>query len=434
MKIIDYLLKKVGLRRGADVSQENVNFQIRLEQLETKVAKMGKQSADHYEERQQAMLRPIHDMADFVATQYDFRHNVVRDVYEYRRKGDEGAWRMVDSRQLNSINCDVQDGGEIFCLSSYVRQRIESNLAADYHPVKAYLDSVRGRWDGQHDYVGELVKRINGSDYCERMVRKWLRGVVMQWLGADGDHANAVMLLLVSERQGMHKSTFLHGLMPPELADYYTDDFSQSAKGNALRKLVEFGLVSIDEFDKLPHKKMPELKSMMQTLKPSFIGAYKKNFNQLPRIASFVGTSNERCLLTDRTGSRRFLILEPDGIIDTTGICHQQLYAQLLDEIERQHLPHWFSKADEQEMERRNRRYYVENDVERLFLTHFAVPATEEEGTFVDSSELMKLLTNLSRKTMAGVTPNALGRYMTRLGVKRVSKHDGNGYLVQLRV
>ena len=37
------------------------------------------------------------------------------------------------------------------------------------------------------------------------------------------------------------------------------------------------------------------------------------SFNQLPRIASFVGTTNERRVLTDRTGSRRFLILEPEA-------------------------------------------------------------------------------------------------------------------------
>lgn len=39
-----------------------------------------------------------------------------------------------------------------------------------------------------------------------------------------------------------------------------------------------------------------------------------------PRIASFVGTTNERHVLTDRTGSRRFLIIEPDGIINVEGI------------------------------------------------------------------------------------------------------------------
>ena len=141
------------------------------------------------------------------------------------------------------------------------------------------------------------------------MVRIWLRAVVAQWLGLNRHHANAVMLLLVSTQQGLGKSTLFTSMLPPEIADYYTDDFNLKAKGNAYRKMVEFALVSLDEFEKIGREKMPELKSMMQTLKSSFIGAYRKNFNQLPRIASFVGTMNERHVLTDRTGSRRFLIL-----------------------------------------------------------------------------------------------------------------------------
>ncbi len=425
MNLIMTILEKLGWRSVQAVREKSEKARL-SERLGGK---------NRYEERQQTLLRPIRDMAEFVAENYEFRHNVVRDVYEYRHKGEDGSksWRMVDRRQLNSINCEVQDDGEIFCLSSFVKQRIESQLAVDYHPIRAYLDRVRGHWDGTTDYVDELVRRINGSEYCDRMVRKWLRAVVMQWLGGDADHANAVMLLLVSSRQGVHKSTFLRALMPPEIADYYTDDFSLSAKGNAYRKMVEFGLVNIDEFDKIPYKKMPELKSMMQTLKPSFIGAYKMNFNQLPRVASFVGTSNELHLLTDRTGSRRFLVLEPEGVIPVENINHDQLYAQLLDEVERQHLPHYFSKEDEAEMERVNRKYYVTNEVEQLFLTYYTVPTDGSQGVYMEGRELIRELTKLSRKTMTGVTLNQFGRYMTRLNVPRVRKHDTDGYMVRVK-
>jgi predicted P-loop ATPase len=169
---------------------------------------------------------------------------------------------------------------------------------------------------------------------------------------------------------------------------------------------------------------------MMQTMKPSFIGAYKKNFNQLPRIASFVGTTNKRYMLTDRTGSRRFLILEPDGIINIEGICHEQLYAQVLYEVEELHQPYWFSKEDEAEMERHNKDYYVLNDVERLFLQHFTIPKHKGEGTFMSGAEIIRELGKYSRKTMEGVSTNSFGRMMTRLGVLRVGHHDTDGYLV----
>ena len=449
MRIFDFFTKrkqKHSVSLDAVKEQNNVLLE-RLEKVESELLEMkvdyksadsqvaeGKSATtkakDRYEERQQQMLRPIHDMATFVIENFEFRHNIVRDLYEYRRKGSENVWKLIDKRQLNSINCRIQDEGEIFVLSSYVKQRIESELAVDYHPVRAYLNKVRGQWDGKTDYIADFARRISSSDYCQRMVRIWLRAVVTQWLGADKQHANAVMLLLISPQQGLGKSTLFTSMLPPEIADYYTDDFKINAKGNAYRKMVEFAIVSLDEFEKIGRKQMPELKSMMQTLKPSFIGAYKKNFNQLPRIASFVGTTNERHVLTDCTGSRRFLILEPDGIINVEGIDHDQLYAQVLHEIENEKLPHWFSKDDEAEMEKHNKDYYVLTDVERLFLRYFSIPEREGEGAFMSGPEIMQELEKHSQKTMAGVTANAFGRSMTRLGLRRVGHHDTDGYWV----
>lgn len=421
------------LKRLEKVESELLEMKVDYKSADSQVAE-GKSATtkakDRYEERQQQMLRPIHDMAAFVIENFEFRHNIVRDLYEYRRKGSDNPWKLIDKRQLNSINCRIQDEGEIFVLSSYVKQRIESELAVDYHPVRAYLNKVRGRWDGKTDYIADFARRISSSDYCQRMVRIWLRAVVTQWLGADKQHANAVMLLLISPQQGLGKSTLFTSMLPPEIADYYTDDFKINAKGNAYRKMVEFAIVSLDEFEKIGRKQMPELKSMMQTLKPSFIGAYKKNFNQLPRIASFVGTTNERHVLTDHTGSRRFLILEPDGIINVESIDHDQLYAQVLHEIEDEKLPHWFSKDDEAEMEKHNKDYYVLTDVERLFLRYFSIPEREGEGAFMSGPEIMQELEKHSQKTMAGVTANAFGRSMTRLGVRRVGHHDTDGYWV----
>ena len=449
MRIFDFFTKrkqKHSVSVDAMKEQNNVLLE-RLEKVESELLEMKvdyksadsqvadsksatTKAKDRYEERQQQMLRPIHDMAAFVIENFEFRHNIVRDLYEYRRKGSDHAWKLIDKRQLNSINCRIQDEGEIFVLSSYVKQRIESELAMDYHPVRAYLNKVRGCWDGKTDYIADFARRISTSDYCQRMVRIWLRAVVTQWLGADKQHANAVMLLLISPQQGLGKSTLFTSMLPPEIADYYTDDFKINAKGNAYRKMVEFAIVSLDEFEKIGRKQMPELKSMIQTLKPSFIGAYKKNFNQLPRIASFVGTTNERHVLTDRTGSRRFLILEPDGIINVEGINHDQLYAQVLHEIENEKLPHWFSKDDEAEMEKHNKDYYVLTDVERLFLRYFSIPEKEGEGAFMSGPEIMRELEKHSQKTMAGVTANAFGRSMTRLGVRRVGHHDTDGYWV----
>lgn len=381
-----------------------------------------------YETRMANSLRPIHEMADFIECEYMFRHNIIRDFYEYRSRKEGAQWNAVDDRQMNTIMNRVQDDGGVLCLKSLVMQRVKSTIAVDYHPVRDYLDSIRGTWDGQ-DRIEELCSRINKSKYCRRMMHRWLLAMVAQWLGLDTRHANAVMLLLISPRQGLQKSTFLHELMPEQLSSYYTDDFSLNSKGNAERKLVEFALINIDEFDKVPVKKMPDLKTLMQTLRPSFVKAYKTSFNQLPRIASFAGTSNVRQVLTDRTGSRRFLILEPEDIIRVDDICHDQLYAQLLHEIENGSR-YYFTKEEEAEMQAVNQTYYKLDPQEQLFTQFYRKPRTGEDFQRLSASQLMEKLRRRNWHVLQQITNTAFSKMLLRLEIPSEHCHQGRFFHV----
>ena len=390
----------------------------------------------NYEQRKQYFLMPVREMKEFVASTFEVRHNVITDVYEFRRKTEDkvqeavnNAWRPLDERGFNTIACGIEEAN-IFCLDSRIKHWLRSDFATDYHPVRQWLDAVRGKWDGV-DRTADLFSRISPYRYCREMGRIWLRAVVSQWLGYDTEHANAVMLLLVSPQQGLHKSTFVRELLPPELRDYYTDDFSLSAKGNAQRKLVEFAIVNIDEFDKENPKKMPELKTLMQTMKPSFIGSYKKNFNRLPRIASFVGTSNSRQLLHDRTGSRRFLILEPKEMIRTGGIDYVQLYAQMIHEVEAG-FPTYFTKAQEREMQRRNLRYMVKDDVDTLFSTFFRLPRNNDEGTLITAKEVLDKLSAQDEHVMRHYSPTTIGQRLVDMGL--TPRHTRRGHAYRLVV
>lgn len=379
----------------------------------------------NYEQRKQLLLMPVREMKQYVTNTFEVRHNVVTDVYEFRRKEGGEVWRALDERGFNTIACGVEDAN-IFCLDSRIKHWLRSDFAQDYHPVRQWLETVRGQWDGK-DHTEDLFSRISPFRYCREMGRIWLRAVVSQWLGYDSKHANAVMLLLVSPQQGLHKSTFVRELLPPELRDYYTDDFSLSAKGNAQRKLVEFAIVNIDEFDKENPKKMPELKTLMQTMKPSFIGAYKKNFNRLPRIASFVGTSNSRQLLYDHTGSRRFLILEPKEMIRTGGIDYVQLYAQMIYEVEAG-MPTYFTKAQEREMQRRNQRYMVKDELETLFSTFFRVARNNKEGELVTAEEVLNKLDSMDHHVVRHLSSSTLGQRLVSMGLTPRHTRRGNAY------
>ena len=81
-----------------------------------------------YEQRKMAYLLPIREMSAYISSTYEFRHNVVRNSYDYRlRLTDDDRttagtqqWQPIDERQLNTILSSVQDDGNVFCLKSLV--------------------------------------------------------------------------------------------------------------------------------------------------------------------------------------------------------------------------------------------------------------------------------------------------------------------------
>ena len=165
-------------------------------------------------------------------------------------------------------------------------------------------------------------------------------------------------------------------------------------------------------------------------MKPSFIGAYKKNFNRLPRSASFTGTSNQRELLTDHSGSRRFLILEPDGMINVEGIEHDAIYAQLLYELEHGE-PYFFSKDDEKEMQEHNLPYYIKTDLEKTITSYFRIPDNDEKGEKLTADIILKKLRTKHAKGVQNIAMNPFSKTLTRLFGKPEHARYGNLYLVE---
>ena len=194
----------------------------------------------------------------------------------------------------------------------------------------------------------------------------WLLGVAVQWSGKTGIHAISVALILVSSEQGRLKSTFCKSLMPAALRHYYMDNLQLTSEGKAERLMSEMGLINLDEFDKYAASKMPLLKNLMQMSSLHICKAYQKNYRDLPRVASFIGTSNRYDLLTEPTGSRRYLCVEVIKPIDCEGIEHAQLFAQLKAELE-QGIPYWFTKEQERELQRHNVDFYHACPAEDVF-------------------------------------------------------------------
>ena len=350
-------------------------------------------------------------------------------------KADEShllTYTPVDSRILNGIALSAIENG-VECWDRDIKRYVESDHVQDYHPFELYFNNLP-EWDGK-DRVTELAKRVSDKDVWVRAFHRWMLAVTAQWTGSGnrGRRANSVAPLLVSTTQGLGKSTFCRMLLPQELRDYFTESFDLTNASSAENKLASYGLINLDEFDRLSVSRMPQLKNLMQMEDLRVRRAYRRSAESLPRIASFIGTSNRRDLLTDLSGSRRFICVEVEHAIDcTTSIDHAQLYAQLLHELNSGERC-WFSKAEEAEIQAANRPFYRITPAEELISSCFAFAEAGEQGArLMSAADIYAILKRKNPAALKDCSCTSFSRLLAQLG-QRVHTRYGNGYWVKKR-
>ncbi len=269
--------------------------------------------------------------------QCDISYNVLDRTPEVQRR-DQADKGFVPVSKLvrNTMVIDLHKRG---CMvwNNDVDRIVESAYMPQYHPFSAYLQSLP-QWDGT-DRVGPLAERVSTDAQWRMVFGRWLRCMVAGWVQATtGDAStcgNAMIPLLVSEEQGVRKSTFCRMLLPPELRNYYTDKFELAGDERLELALSRFALVNLDEFDRYNKLHNAKLKNLVQLGTMQARRPYAAGFSKMARVASFIGTSNRFDLLTDPTGSRRFYCQEVKRVIDCdTPLDYAQLYAQLLHEVQ----------------------------------------------------------------------------------------------------
>ena len=390
----------------------------------------------------------MQEVTAFLTSRYRFRFNVLTEETEVAEVTNNIPdthlrYAKVDERWMNTLSMEAIETG-IDCWDRDIQRFVRSRRISEYHPFTAYFEQLP-EWDGT-DRVSALARRVSDNPVWVNSFHRWMLGLSAQWMQFWSDtnnansanransinRANSVAPLLVSSRQGLGKSTFCRLLMPDALKAYYTESYDLGSPASAEAKLAACGLINLDEFDKLSASKMPLLKNLMQASALNIRKAYKRSASALPRIASFIGTSNREDLLVDRTGSRRFLCVSLEHAIDcVTPVEHEQLYAQLKAELlsgERS----WFNKEEEQAIQQHNALFYKHIPEEEVFRLCFRF-ATEadhpQEVLTLSATQLFERMKSAHPSVMRGMTAYSLSRILPQLG-ERVHTAKGNVYRV----
>ena len=366
------------------------------------------------------------DLEEHLMENYCLRYNLLSGITEYKlNNAPSSCYKGVDKREENTLFIELERAG-IECRERDFHRFIHSAYIPPYHPFQEYLKELP-QWD-QTDRLTDLAKRVSSDENWIENFHRWMLALTIQWIGITGEHANSTAPILISEEQGWMKSTFCMSLMPKQLRPYYTDQIDIS-KNSQERKLAVMGIINLDEFDRLSPKHMAQLKNLMQLSVLNMKQAYHQNYQQLPRIASFIGTSNRKDLLTDPTGSRRFICVEVEHPIDCTHIDLDQIYAQLVSEL-RSGARYWFNHEEEAIIQEHNKKYYRITPEEELFRSHFRAPEPNEKYLLLSLSEIMTTIQHYHNSVMRNLNLSRFGSTIVAAGIERIHTKEGNRYKV----
>lgn len=242
------------------------------------------------------------------------------------------------------------------------------------------------------------------------------------------------MIVLVG-RQGIFKSTWINSLLPKELSAYTTDnvDIERLDKDEQLRA-AEYGLINIDELDKLTDRQLNKIKSMITTTNVDVRAPFGRHKEKRVRVASYAASGNKEEFLTDQTGNRRWLpfhVKAIDSPFQQT-LPHDGMFAQAISLL-KDGFNYWFDLDEINTLKEHVETFMITPNEEELIPIYFSPAKLEDAGsTFLTLAEISAKIVAFGnlKKTP---DPRRLGTIMTKLGFEksRNGHNSTRGYYVR---
>ena len=374
------------------------------------------------------LLASVTDIRQFLTDHAQLRHNVITGRVEVASPD----WAPITDRSVNSLWAEMSKTQRVNVQDIY--RVIESDFVPEFHPFKAYLESVKSEAltvDTPHA-IAALARTVTvrggeaEQERFETYLRKWFVGMVATWV--DDNVVNNVILVLIGE-QGTYKTTWFNYLLPPELRRYFLTKTNANRMGrDDLLALSQYGLICCEELDTMRPAELNQLKAAVTMPTIDERAAYAHFHEHRKHIASFCGTGNNIQFLGDPTGNRRWLPFEVESIRSPREqpFDYEGIYAEAYS-LYRSGFQFWFSREEIQLLNEYNHHFETPRLERELVQEHFRIPMDGERGEFMSVATALQIIGgNISQK----LSPVHVGRAFRELGFEQKKVKQVRGYVV----
>lgn len=359
-----------------------------------------------------------------------FRHNIVTGKLEYKTR-QMPTFKEVDDYALNTISVELAEKN-IRCSPSELKDILISRVSPRINPFADFFANLPS-WDGKTDYIEELASTVNTSNQqlWKKAFKKWIVAMVASVL--NDEIINHTALVLTGE-QGFGKSTWLQKLIPEQLQGYCYAGTIKVGDKDTLVFLSEKMLIIIDELAYLNQKQLNELKEIITKKDVQMRRAYGRFTERMPRRASFAGSVNDKEVLTDTTGSRRFLCFTIENQINNShNVDLKMVYAQALALFKKGGFQYWFDLNEIGEINQNNEQYRIKSIEEEYLLLTFEPVAKEQICQQLTASEILTKLNEIYRLPISEAAKQRLGKALKANKFLDVKSSGKKLYLVRFR-
>lgn len=273
---------------------------------------------------------------------------VVLGKLPWRSKDNKSDWTDADDSGLREF---IE---KYYGISSTAKCADALTIAFEgrsFHPVREYLNSLS--WDGKERVSTLFIDYLGAEDnsYVRTVARKILTAAVARVLVPGIKFDNMPVL---SGPQGIGKSTFIKKLG----RDWYSDSLTTVSGKEAYEQLQGVWILEMGEMMATKKADIEATKHFLSKTEDIYRVAYGRRTSRFQRQCVFIGTTNDREFLRDKTGNRRFWPIDV-GVIPHTKSVFKDMTDYEIDQIWAEAVELWkggetlyLSKEEEKEAQK----------------------------------------------------------------------------------